>query len=107
MSKSVLYGLVLGITYATLDKGIFRVGVGYTAEQLGEHVEDKNDDGEKYFEEVDAEEIVGDDVVRGEVKISKKSITIRKKAVVSAAGPEDDEGGDKTIGNVDPDKVTV
>lgn len=100
MSKAVLYGLVIGLTYATLDKGVFREGVGYTAEQLGDHIDDTNDEGLNYFEEVGEDEIVGENLQSNEVKTTKKSVTINKK---TAAASE----GDGKVGDVDPGKVTV
>lgn len=106
MSKNTLYCLTLCTTYATLDKGVFRAGVGYTSTQLGSHAEDTNDYGEPYFSEVEEGTEVVEDIVRNEVVISKKSLVINKKSASSAtttAAPHEDA----KVGGVDPDTVTV
>ena len=96
MSKAVLYALVIGLTYATLDKGVFKAGVGYTADQLGDHLDDTNEEGDAYFEEVGEEDVVAkENPQTNEIKVTKKSVTINKKAAAPA------EGGDGKVGNVD------
>lgn len=101
MSKNTLYCLILGMTYATLDKGVFRAGVGYTRDQLGKHVDDTDDTGEPYFSEVEEDAEVLEDTVHNEVVISKKSLVINKKAAPAAVVEE------AKVGGVDPDTVTV
>lgn len=90
MSKAVLYCLVLGLTYATLDKGVFHAGKGYTAEQLGDHLDATNDDGDAYFAECDEEDIVGENTLRGEVVVAPTA----KKLVLNKGkkAPEEDKG---------------
>lgn len=93
MSKAVLYALAIGLTYATLDKGVFRSGVGYTAEQLGDHLNDQNEAGEDYFVETDEDSVLGENPASGEVEVKPKS----KSVVFKKAGADADKGETLTV----------
>lgn len=100
MSKKVLYCLVIGLTYATLDRGVFRAGVAYDAEKLGDYVDSKNDQGENYFAEYDGD--VEDNKATGEAVV-----TPAKTGGLKIKAPAKDEKKPDPVGGVDPGKVTV
>lgn len=107
MSKAVLYGLVLGLTYATLDKGVFHAGQAYTAAQVGDHLDDATDEGENYFAEIGEDDEVVEVVQSGEVKVTKKSVTINKKATAATTVESPAPVEPAKVGGVDPDTMTV
>lgn len=100
MSKKVLYCLAIGLTYATLDRGIFRAGVAYTPEKLGDYVDAKNDQGENYFTEYGGD--VEDNKVTGEAVVPPA-----KTGGLKIKAPAKEEKASGTVGGVDPGKVTV
>ena len=93
MSKQ--YELVGAKTYGTVTK-IFRAGITYSEEEVGEAVNDANDSGDLYFEEVGAE-IKEVEHKKGVVIVGGKKKGESKKAEEPGqqAGSTDEAQGDK------------